>query len=124
MNILIDMNLTPDWVAVLDRAGHKTTHWASVGSPSAKDREIMLWAWEREYVVFTHDLDFGDILAATAADSPSVFQIRTQDPTPDHCANMVLTALATYIDALQSGALVSLDENRARMRLLPLRRED
>lgn len=31
------------------------------------------------YVVFTHDLDFGDILAATNADDPSVIQVRTQN---------------------------------------------
>jgi hypothetical protein len=28
-----------------------------------------------EYVVFTNDLDFGDILAATNADAPSVIQV-------------------------------------------------
>jgi len=34
--------------------------------------------------VFTHDLDFGDILAATGAEAPSVIQVRTEDTTPFH----------------------------------------
>ncbi|MCX6348149.1 MAG: DUF5615 family PIN-like protein, partial [Candidatus Aureabacteria bacterium] len=56
----------------LRQAGHTVTHWSSVGSPRAKDREILTWAREQRQVVFTHDLDFGAILAATDADSPSV----------------------------------------------------
>lgn len=44
---------------------------------SATDEEIMRWARENGYVVFTHDLNFGVILAATRAQSPSVIQVRT-----------------------------------------------
>ena len=67
-------------------------------------------------------IDFGAILAATDADSPSVIQIRTQDPTPEHCGQIVTQALHLYADALTAGALVSVDENRARVRLLPMKR--
>ncbi|MCX6998508.1 MAG: DUF5615 family PIN-like protein [Kiritimatiellaeota bacterium] len=63
MKIVIDMNLPPVWVQVLAQAGHTATYWASVGSPQAKDREILTWARQRQQVVFTHDLDFGAILA-------------------------------------------------------------
>ena len=122
MKLVIDMNLSPDWVPVLEQAGHTATHWASVGSPHAKDREILTWARTQQQVVFTHDLDFGAILAATDADSPSVLQMRTQDPTPEQCAQIVVDILTRYADALAAGALISVDENRARVRLLPLRR--
>lgn len=124
MNLVIDMNLSPDWVPVLCQAGHTATHWSLVGSPLAKDREILTWARERRQVVFTHDLDFGAILAATAADSPSVIQIRTQDPTPEHCGRVVVYTLHRYGDALAAGALISVDENRARVHLLPLKKRD
>ena len=46
MKILIDMNLSPTWVAVLEEAGHTATHWSNVGSLNAPDREIMAWAKE------------------------------------------------------------------------------
>ena len=122
MKLLVDMNLSPDWVRVLALAGHTAAHWSTIGSPRAKDREILAWARERQQVVFTHDLDFGAILAATAADSPSVIQVRTQDPTPEHCGAIVVGTLDRHAAALAAGALISVDEIRARVRLLPLDR--
>ena len=83
MKILIDMNLSPDWVKVLERAGWEAVHWSTVGDMRAPDDVIMLWARENGYIVFTHDLDFGVLLALTRAESPSVIQVRTQDVFPD-----------------------------------------
>jgi predicted nuclease of predicted toxin-antitoxin system len=123
MNLVIDMNLSPAWVPALEGAGHAAVHWSSVGSPRAKDIEILAWAREHEHVVFTHDLEFGAILAATAADAPSVIQIRTQDLTPEHCGSMVSRILERYGDILAAGALISVDENRARVHILPLRKD-
>ena len=121
MKLLIDMNLSPVWVSPLEHAGHKAKHWSSVGAPDATDREILGWAKRNDYVVFTHDLDFGTILAATDANSPSVVQIRTQDPTPDCCATLLLDVLKRYMQELSLGALITVDEARARVRLLPLK---
>jgi predicted nuclease of predicted toxin-antitoxin system len=121
MNILVDMNLSPAWVSVLGRAGHSAKHRSAIGKAGASDREIPSWALQNRHVVFTHDLDFGAILAATDADSPSVLQIRTQEPTPDQCAPVVVDVLARYAAELRSGALISIDQNRARVHLLPLR---
>ncbi len=41
--------------------------------------------WERSngYVVFTHDLDFGMMLALTQVAGPSVLQVRGQKVLPD-----------------------------------------
>lgn len=124
MKLIIDMNLSPAWVPVLSKAGQTAIHWSSVGSPHAKDSEILVWARKHEHIVFTHDLDFGAILAATHADSPSVIQIRTQDPTPDHCTRIIFDILSRYAHALSSGALISVDESRARVHILPLKREE
>lgn len=124
MKIIIDMNLSPSWLSVLSQAGHTAIHWSSVGSHRAKDREILTWARENQHIVFTHDLDFGAILATTDADSPSVIQIRTQDPTPEHCGRIISDTLRRYANALSDGALISVDEVRARVHILPLRREN
>ena len=59
VRIVIDMNLSPSWVHLLQAYGWLAVHWSSVGDPRAGDREIMEWAVENGYVVFTHDLDFG-----------------------------------------------------------------
>ena len=82
MKILLDMNISPAWIPVLKDAGYLVTHWRDGGSIYASDVEIMKWARENGYIVFTHDLDFGAILFATQAKAPSVIQIRSEDIRP------------------------------------------
>ncbi len=120
MKLLIDMNLSPEWVPVLKEEGWEAIHWSSIGHPGASDREIMRWAQANGHIVFTHDLDFGAILAATRAESPSVFQIRTQDINPRHIRELIVSALNQFRDHLEGGALVSVDETKLRARILPL----
>src|SRR5262245_20029222 len=80
--IRVDMNLSPDWVPFLAAAGWQAVHWSAVGDPRATDQVIMDWARANGHLVFTHDLDFGTLLAVTKADGPSVIQVRTQDIMP------------------------------------------
>ncbi len=119
MKIVIDMNLTPLWVDVLSKQGWQAVHWSTVGAARAKDQEIML---ANDYVVFTHDQDFGAILAATQAAAPSVIQVRTQDVMPAHLEPVVVAALQQYEAELQAGALLIVHEGRLRVRILPLKR--
>ncbi len=121
MRILIDMNLSPSWVHELQKGGHNVPHWSSIGSPKAQDHEILQWAREKQHVVFTHDLDIGSILAATRSDSPSVIQIRTQDPTPKNCTTVILETLKKFSQQLDSGVLITIDERRTRIHMLPIR---
>jgi len=123
MKILIDMNLSPAWVSVLEEEGHIASHWSTIGSLDASDRDILLWAKVKGYVLFTHDLDFGAILAATQAEGPSVIQIRAQDVSPDHAKNLLLNIVNKFSENLLQGALISVDEEKSRVRLLPLRRD-
>jgi predicted nuclease of predicted toxin-antitoxin system len=71
-------------------------------------------------VVFTNDLDFGAILALSRAAAPSVIQVRTQDLSPDHLIDLVVRGLRQHEAALERGALISIDEQRLRSRVLPL----
>jgi predicted nuclease of predicted toxin-antitoxin system len=122
MKILLDMNLSPLWVPVLTQAGFETVHWSAVGRQNAPDSELMLWAKQNGYVVFTHDLDFGDILAATNADAPSVIQVRTQNLHPDSLGASVVRILNQFREQLLSGSLIVIDEQKTRARILPIRR--
>ena len=56
--LLVDMNLSTEWIPLLKAAGHDAVHWSDVGDPRAHDNELMVWAQARGYAVFTHDLDF------------------------------------------------------------------
>ena len=120
IKLLIDMNLSPDWVPVLTRGGWPAIHWSAVGDPRSSDRAIMDWAAEHGYVLLTHDLDFGAMLALSHATGPSVMQIRAEDVLPSHLEGLVLAALHQHEADLASGSLVVVDEGRSRVRILPI----
>lgn len=81
----------------------------------------MGWARANGCVIFTHDLDFGALLAIAAQVGPSVIQMRTNDVTPDAQGRNLLAALERFAGPLADGALISLDEARARVRVLPIK---
>ena len=114
------MNLSPEWVSMLQAQGWEALHWSSVGDPRATDRELMDWAAANQYVVFTHDLDFGTMLALSHEAGPSVLQVRAENILPDHLGAAVVAALGQHEEDLSSGALVVVDEGRSRVRVLPI----
>jgi predicted nuclease of predicted toxin-antitoxin system len=121
MKILIDMNLSPDWCEVFSKNEIESIHWSNIGNPAAADSVIMDWAKNNDYVVFTHDLDFGTILAATSMTAASVIQVRTQDNLPDErLSNIIIDAIGQLESHLNSGALITIDENKLRVRILPI----
>jgi predicted nuclease of predicted toxin-antitoxin system len=122
MRLLIDMNLSPRWVGLLTGAGIEAAHWSTLGANNAPDSEIMAYAAAQGYVVLTHDLDFGSILAATHGEKPSVVQIRAADVSPDVIGRQVIIALGQMAADLEEGALLTVDPNRTRLRVLPLQR--
>jgi len=120
MKLLVDMNLSPRWIGLLADAGIEAAHWSTLGANNAPDTEIMTYASANGYIVLTHDLDFSAILAATHGKKPSVVQIRADDVSPDVIGLQVIIALRQMASELADGALLTIDPNRTRMRLLPL----
>jgi predicted nuclease of predicted toxin-antitoxin system len=80
----------------------------------------MDYARNHDSIVFTHDMDFGMLLALTNAAAPSVLQIRTPDVMPDAISPLILHALTAYANELEQGALLVIDAAKMRVRLLPL----
>jgi predicted nuclease of predicted toxin-antitoxin system len=78
----------------------------------------MEWAVANDYVVFTHDLDFGALLAVTRAQGPSVIQIRTQDVMGHSLKDRLVQLLGEYELTLESRALITVDDLRSRVRIL------
>jgi predicted nuclease of predicted toxin-antitoxin system len=120
MKFLIDMNLTPRWAVFLQSQRFEAVHWSELGSPGATDEEIMAWAAHHNLIVLTHDLDFSAILAANKRQKPSVVQIRSRIPTPESVGSRVISALRHVEVELDTGALLTIEPDRARLRLLPL----
>jgi predicted nuclease of predicted toxin-antitoxin system len=120
VRLVIDMNLSVEWVDELAKHGWSAVHWSTVGDPRADDPVLMAWALANDHVVFSHDLDFGTTLALTHAAGPSVLQIRGQDVLPQDVGPVVIAALRQHDAALAAGALVVVDVKKSRVRILPL----
>ena len=120
MKILIDMNLSPDWVAAFAGESIESIHWSAVGDPRAPDTEIIEYAHANGYIILTHDLDFGTILALTHAKGPSVIQVRTEDVLLSNLARIVISVVRENESTLENGALMVVDQARSRVRILPL----
>jgi predicted nuclease of predicted toxin-antitoxin system len=84
MNVLIDMNLSPEWADLLRQAGHGAMHWSALGPAAAGDDELIASALATGSVILTNDLDFGITLITEGLDRPSVMQLRSDDLRPLH----------------------------------------
>ncbi len=120
MRLVVDMNLSPRWVGWLREAGFDAEHWSTIGDATATDAVIMRAAYDRGAVVITNDLDFGAMLASSGTEGPSVIQLRAADLRPEALAPILIETVRQLSSELESGALVTLESARNRVRLLPL----
>jgi predicted nuclease of predicted toxin-antitoxin system len=114
------MNLSPRWVGVFASASIEAAHWSSCGVPTAPDEAIMAFARAGGWVVLTHDLDFGLLLADSLDNGPSVVQLRSRHTNPDLLGPALVRAIRWATPQLERGALLTVDPGRMRVRLLPL----
>lgn len=120
MKVLVDMNMSPNWVDVLIASGHEAIHWSTCGDVAADDSLVMEYARAGDYVLLTHDLDFGELLAASGATKPSVVQLRIGNLRPELFHVSVAAVLTQYAGDLNAGALITIHPERARVTVLPL----
>ena len=121
MKFLIDMNLTPQWCIVFEKYGWVAKHWSEIGNPNAPDSELFTYAKDHNYIIITHGLDFGVLLAFSSELGPSVIQVRTADTMPDKIEKIIIQTIKKYEKLLMDGALISIDKLRSRVRVLPLK---
>lgn len=122
MRLLIDANLSPRIAARLCSDGYEAVHVDAAGLLGAPDEAILAHAVEARQVIITADTDFGELLATTRADRPSVVLLRSADHlTPDQQAALLAANLPTVAAELEAGAVVSIARGRLRVRSLPVR---
>ena len=114
------MNLSPKIVKILEDMDVESVHWYNIGAPDAKDAEILKHAIENNFIVLTCDLDFSTILSITHGQKPSIIQLRTQAFDQDEIAKIVAYTSMQNKDALEKGAILTIDAKKSRVRLLPL----
>ena len=121
MRFLLDENMSPMLVGMLNDAAIETTHVRDLGMQGSSDEQLLDYASEHGLVIVSADTDFGALLAQSNDSGPSVVLVRRQ-------RGRRAAALASLIEAnldemrgpLESGSIVVLDDYRIRIRALPL----
>jgi predicted nuclease of predicted toxin-antitoxin system len=116
------MNLSPQWVEYFRLSSIEAVHWSEVGTGKESDSEIMKFARINNFILLTHDLDFGSLLAHSNEKGPSVIQVRIHNIVPDHFGKELVEILNQAEENLTKGALIIVDEKKRRMRMLPLKK--
>jgi predicted nuclease of predicted toxin-antitoxin system len=120
MKFLADMGISPSTVAFLQGLGHDALHLHDQDLGRLQDPAILEKARAESRVLLTHDLDFGELIAASGARLPSIIVFRLRNMRPEQ-VNRYLHAIITQHEAsLVQGAIISVTEGQIRVRLLPL----
>ncbi len=120
MRFLADMGISPRTVAFLCDLGHDAVHLHSRGFDRLSDAAILELARAEKRVLLTHDLDFGELIAAGREALPSVVVFRLRSMRPERVNQHLQSVISQNQEPLEQGAIVSVTESRARVRLLPI----
>lgn len=121
MKFLLDMGIPPSCVDFLTDQGHEAVHLRALGLHKLTDQEILEKSRVEYRVLVAHDLDFGDLLAASGEALPSVITFRVRDMRHTNVNRYLERILARHLEALDRGAILSITEGRIRVRMLPIR---
>jgi predicted nuclease of predicted toxin-antitoxin system len=100
--------------------GHEAIHLRDEGLQSATDEVVFEMAASELRVLLTFDLDFGEIIALSTEQPPSVILFRLRNPRTSHVIERLRDAVEQTTPALEQGAIVVAEETRLRVRRLPL----
>jgi predicted nuclease of predicted toxin-antitoxin system len=106
-----------DW---LRAQGHDATHLGEEKLHRLPDPDVFRKAAAERRILLTFDLDFGEIVALTGEKKVSVLLFRVHDTRSPHVIERLSSALRQTQQALGSGAIVVVEESRARVRRLPV----
>jgi predicted nuclease of predicted toxin-antitoxin system len=120
MKLLLDQGLPRSAARLLREGGIDTLHVGEVGLAAATDNEILEKGRQESRVVVTLDADFHSLLTFSKAVFPSVIRIRIEGLTGSRAANVIKEAVLRSKEDLESGALVTVQPGRIRIRRLPL----
>ena len=121
MRFLADAGISPKTVEFLRRHGHNAIHVRELAMQRAADRLLAEKARTDNRILLTFDLDFGAILALGVIDRPSVVIFRLANETADSVNQRLEVVLSEQAEALESGALILVEDARYRIRFLPIR---
>jgi predicted nuclease of predicted toxin-antitoxin system len=122
MKLLLDQGLPRSAATLLREAGYDAVHVGELGLSAADDPDLLQKARDEQRIVVTLDADFHALLALSGASSPSVIRIRIEGLRGEAMAALLQAVLEPCAGDLEQGAVVTVQEDRTRVRRLPLLR--
>ena len=116
------MGVAMRMVEWLREQGHDALHLREQNLHRAADSEIFRKAATEGRVLLTFDLDFGEIVALSGEEKVSVVLFRLHNTRTPHAIDRLNVVLRETAEVLEKGAIIVVEENRLRVRRLPLRR--
>jgi predicted nuclease of predicted toxin-antitoxin system len=104
----------------LQEQGHDATHLRSGGLQTLENGGIFTKAFRESRIILTWDLDSPEILALSKTGTVCVVVFRLMNTRSDHVIERLERVLSASAHDLEAGAIISLEEGRHRVRLLPL----
>jgi predicted nuclease of predicted toxin-antitoxin system len=120
MRFLADMGVSQQVVAWLRANGHDAVHLRDEALQRLPNGEIFQKAGREQRIVLTFDLDFGEILAASAGQIVSVVLFRLRNTRADFVIQRLADALNQSNAELSQGAILVVEDGRHRVRRLPI----
>jgi predicted nuclease of predicted toxin-antitoxin system len=120
MKFILDENMPPSLVSKLKSLGYETYHVNEIGFSNTADSKITELAKRENSIIITHDTDFGTIMALNGDNKPSIILFRWQIIS----VNSLFLFLEEYLPQLEldleKGSFIVVDDNKIRVRTLPL----
>ncbi len=120
MKFLADMGIAWRIVEWLKLHNHDAVHLRELNFHKMPDNEIFAKAKHEERIILTFDLDFGEIAAASGKQIPSIITFRLRNTRTPHVIQRLEKVLNDSSEALEKGAIISVEETRHRIRFLPI----
>ena len=120
MRFLVDMPISPRTVSYLRQLGYEAMRADELGMERVKDEQLLQYAAEQDMAIITMDLDFGGLLALSGMTKPSVITFRLRNPDANHINKMSEDMLPRLLNELKAGAIITVEEERVRVRRLPV----
>jgi predicted nuclease of predicted toxin-antitoxin system len=120
MKVFLDQGLPRSAAGLLRNAGTDALHTGECNLATSTDAEVLDYARRQSRIIFTLDADFHTLLVLHHAAEPSVVRIRIEGLRAEATVNLVQAILNRCPKELANGAMISVTENRIRIRHLPV----